>query len=381
MSSLRQRLTAGLAAGTFALLWLPGPSLGDLNNDLSSRRQTASELRAAIAAETKRLAETNAGVRDAQARLSTLQADVEARERELAAAQQRVVAARDRLTQLENRLHRASTALSANLVASYKDPEPDVVTIVLESNGFADALERLNFMRKVAQKNARILSDTKTARVEVIGQAERLRRLVAHNRDLTIAVVRSRNAAAAIQAALLTRQAAQLRQRANTAARLGRVRGQISSLRHRIARLSHPVTTGLAGGLPVDAGGLAQAPPGAPAAVEQVIAAGNAISGLPYAYGGGHGSFRADAYDCSGSVSYALAAAGLLFSPLDSTGFESWGEAGPGKWITVYANAGHAFMVVAGWRFDTSALRGGGTRWTRAMRDTAGFVARHPAGL
>ena len=80
----------------------------------------------------------------------------------------------------------------------------------------------------------------------------------------------------------------------------------------------------------MDAGGLAQAPAGAPAAVKQVIAAGNAISGLPYAYGGGHGSFRADAYDCSGSVSYALAAAGLLSSPLDSTGFESWGEAGPG---------------------------------------------------
>jgi hypothetical protein len=112
-----------------------------------------------------------------------------------------------------------------------------------------------------------------------------------------------------------------------------------------------------------------------------VIAAGNAIAGLPYAYGGGHGSFRADAYDCSGSVSYALAAAGLLSAPLDSTSFESWGQAGVGKWITVYANAGHAFMVVAGWRFDTSALGQASTRWTRAMRDTGGFVARHPAGL
>jgi hypothetical protein len=112
-----------------------------------------------------------------------------------------------------------------------------------------------------------------------------------------------------------------------------------------------------------------------------VIAAGNAIAGLPYVWGGGHGAFRASGYDCSGSVSYALAAAGLLASPLDSTGFMSWGDAGPGKWITVYANAGHAFMVVAGWRFDTSALSGGGTRWTRSMRSTGGFVARHPPGL
>jgi hypothetical protein len=115
--------------------------------------------------------------------------------------------------------------------------------------------------------------------------------------------------------------------------------------------------------------------------VAEVIAAGNAIAGLPYVYGGGHASFHAQAYDCSGSVSYALAAAGLVSSPLDSTGFESWGQPGPGQWITVYANAGHAFMVVAGWRFDTVALAADGTRWTRTMTDTSGFVARHPAGL
>ena len=126
---------------------------------------------------------------------------------------------------------------------------------------------------------------------------------------------------------------------------------------------------------------MVQPPPGAPAAVAQVIAAGNAIATLPYIWGGGHGSFHASGYDCSGSVSYALAAAGLLSSPLDSTGFESWGEPGPGKWITVYANAGHAFMVVAGWRFDTVALAEGGTRWSQSMARTAGFVARHPAGL
>src|SRR3981189_2959814 len=134
-------------------------------------------------------------------------------------------------------------------------------------------------------------------------------------------------------------------------------------------------------GRPIGVGGMAQAPADAPAAVKQVIAAGNAIAGLPYAYGGGHGSFRANAYDCSGSVSYALAAAGLLSSPLDSTGFESWGEPGPGQWITVYANAGHAFMVVAGWRFDTSSLSQDSTRWTRSMRTPSGFVERHPPGL
>ena len=113
-----------------------------------------------------------------------------------------------------------------------------------------------------------------------------------------------------------------------------------------------------------------------------MIAAGNAIAGLPYLYGGGHGSFQANAYDCSGSVSYALAAAGLVSSPLDSTAFESWGEPGQGRWITVYANAGHAFMVVAGLRFDTSGRQVTGTRWQDAKaRSYTGFTVRHPVGL
>ena len=111
------------------------------------------------------------------------------------------------------------------------------------------------------------------------------------------------------------------------------------------------------------------------------MAAANAIAGLPYLYGGGHGGFKDTAYDCSGSISYALAAAGLVTSPMASGPFMSWGEAGPGKWITIYANPGHMFMVVGGWRFDTTALRGGGTRWTQTMRPTGGFVARHPPGL
>jgi cell wall-associated NlpC family hydrolase len=376
-----QRPLVGLAVTALWLVWLPVSSLGDLHRDLSARRQTASQLRAAIATETRRIEATNAGVREARARLSTLQVEVNAREARLAAVQHAVIVARDRLTWLENRLHKAATLLAANLVASYKDDAPDALTVILDAHGFADLLERINFLELVREQDARILSDTRTARVRVLAEAARLERLETRNRELAASLVRSRNAAAALQGALLARQATQLRRRADTAARLRRVRGEITSIRRRIARLSRPVTTGVASGLPVDAGGMAQAPAGAPAAVRQVIAAGNAIAGLPYLYGGGHGSFRANAYDCSGSVSYALAAAGLLSSPLDSTGFESWGESGAGRWITVYANPGHAFMVVAGWRFDTTSLAQGGTRWTRTMRSTAGFAARHPPGL
>ena len=132
----------------------------------------------------------------------------------------------------------------------------------------------------------------------------------------------------------------------------------------------------------VEPGGIAVAPVDAPSVVAAVIQAGNSIARTPYKWGGGHGAWADTGYDCSGSVSFALAGAGLLNSPLDSTGFEHWGAAGPGKWITVYANAGHAFMVVAGLRFDTSGRSGPrGTRWQPLMRSTAGFVARHPPGL
>jgi cell wall-associated NlpC family hydrolase len=122
-------------------------------------------------------------------------------------------------------------------------------------------------------------------------------------------------------------------------------------------------------------------PRGAPAAVKTMIAAGNEIARKPYLWGGGHGAWQDDGYDCSGSVSFALAGAGLLGSPLNSTGFMSWGEQGEGRWVTIYANDGHVFMVVAGIRFDTSGRGSSGSRWQPAMRSTDRFVAVHPPGL
>jgi peptidoglycan hydrolase-like protein with peptidoglycan-binding domain len=124
------------------------------------------------------------------------------------------------------------------------------------------------------------------------------------------------------------------------------------------------------------------APAGAPPAVAQVIAAANEITRTHYRYGGGHGrGFDDTAFDCSGAVSHALHGAALVTTPLDSTQFERWGSAGRGRWITVYANAGHAYMVVAGLRFDTSGPGESGPRWRPQARSSAGFTARHPAGL
>ena len=119
----------------------------------------------------------------------------------------------------------------------------------------------------------------------------------------------------------------------------------------------------------------------APEEVKQIIEAGNIIARTPYLWGGGHGKWLDTGYDCSGSVSFALAAAGLLNGPLASGPLMGWGEPGPGKWVTIYANNGHVFMEVAGVRFDTSNSRVTGSRWSNTVRSNAGFVARHPAGL
>ena len=127
--------------------------------------------------------------------------------------------------------------------------------------------------------------------------------------------------------------------------------------------------------------GFATAPALAPPAVQAVIAAGNQIAHKPYIYGGGHGRWEDAGYDCSGSVSYALHGGGLLKASMPSGGFTNWGEAGPGQWITIYANGGHMYMVVAGLRFDTSGRTRAGTRWQADMRPAAGYSIRHPAGL
>jgi len=115
--------------------------------------------------------------------------------------------------------------------------------------------------------------------------------------------------------------------------------------------------------------------------MQRLVRAANRIASAPYKYGGGHGTYRDSGYDCSGSISYALHFAGLLRTPLDSSGFMSYGLPGRGRHVTIYANRGHAFMTVDGRRFDTSAIRETGSRWTSTPRSSSGYVVRHPPGL
>ena len=150
--------------------------------------------------------------------------------------------------------------------------------------------------------------------------------------------------------------------------------------RERTAR--QRVLTPVAGGFSVGGNGTIPIPTNVPEAVQRVVAGGNAIADFPYIWGGGHASFIANGYDCSGSVSYALAAGGLLGAPLVSGDLATWGEPGPGRWITIYANAGHTFMNVDGIWFDTAGRSGPyASRWLLSTPPLAGYAVRHPPGM
>lgn len=146
---------------------------------------------------------------------------------------------------------------------------------------------------------------------------------------------------------------------------------------------SHATLTPVPGGSSVGGNGTIPIPANVPEVVQRVIAGGNAIADFPYIWGGGHDpSFVADGYDCSGSVSYALAAGGLIGAPMVSGELADWGDPGPGRWITIYANAGHTFMDVDGMWFDTAGRSGPyASRWLLSTPPLEGYAVRHPPGL
>ena|SRR5215211_3305696 len=165
-----------------------------------------------------------------------------------------------------------------------------------------------------------------------------------------------------------------------------RVNGRASRAEQRMVRSRASASTPPDATTPTEkayltSSGLAVAPASAPDEVKAIVEAGNAIATKPYKYGGGHARWNDTGYDCSGSVSYVLHAAGLLSRALDSTGFMTWGERGRGQWVTIRTNPSHAYMIVAGLRFDTSARRQTGNRWSEQMRSARGFRGRHPEGL
>jgi cell wall-associated NlpC family hydrolase len=160
------------------------------------------------------------------------------------------------------------------------------------------------------------------------------------------------------------------------------IRRELGQMRAAERAAQRQTFTAVPGGQSIGGAGTITPPPGIPAVIARVIAGANAIADFPYVYGGGHASFVDNAYDCSGSVSYALAAGGLLSAPETSGDLESWGVPGPGRWITVFANAGHTYMYIDGMLYDTAGRSGVyASRWLVGATDNSGFVERHYPGL
>jgi hypothetical protein len=157
---------------------------------------------------------------------------------------------------------------------------------------------------------------------------------------------------------------------------------QMKAVEQSAKRAQQQQLTPVAGGRSIGGNGTITIPTAVPESVQKVIAGANAIADFPYVFGGGHASFVDNAYDCSGSVSYALAAGGLLAAPETSGELESWGAPGPGRYITVYAAAGHTYMYVDGIMYNTAGRSGVyASRWQVGAADGSGFVVRHWPGL
>jgi septal ring factor EnvC (AmiA/AmiB activator) len=347
------------------------------------------------------IAEQNAAIDAKLGEVSRLRQEQEAVEAELAEKQAELDRATEaleaeeaHLERVRAKLHRALGVLSARLVAIYEAGSPDMLNAILESQDWDEMAAQTEYLRQIQEYDDAVVGRVKTLRDQVRGAVERLdeqRAEIEEVRDAVAAKEREvadrRAEAAASFHELKAEQAARQEALDELQSREAALGDNLSAISEQIASEGGDATEGQLPA-PLNPGQEAQvineseasAPASAPQAVKEVIAAGNAIATTPYIWGGGHGSFESEGYDCSGAVSYALHGGGLLESPLDSTGLETWGEPGPGRWITVYANSGHAWMVVAGIAFDT--VGGPGPRWHDPWVDSPeGFIARHPAGL
>jgi peptidoglycan hydrolase CwlO-like protein len=303
--------------------------------------------------------------------------ELEQKQAELDQATAQLDAEKAELARVRAKLQSAVAALEQLLVDMYKANDPDVTSVVMQSASWSDLLTRTEYIDHIQQYDNEVVARVRGLRDQItalVNQLQATRDRILAARDAVAAKERQ----IASQHAQISQQQSQLAAARN--ARQGVLNALLSKERQIQADLSEiPAPAGHA---TIDSNGDAIPPSNAPLAVRGAIAAANQIDDLPYIWGGGHGSFTASGYDCSGAVSFMLHGGGFLSSPLDSTGLEVWGDSGGGNWITVFANSGHAWAYVAGLRWDTGGPGGGsGPRWSTVMRDDASsFVARHPSG-
>jgi peptidoglycan hydrolase CwlO-like protein len=359
---------------------------------LSEVRESESSLSATIAEQNRAIDSMIGEVSALRQRQAAIEEELAVKQEELEAATEKLAADRRHLAEVRARLQRALEVLRDRLVAIYESGSPDMLDVVLESETWSDMAARAEYLSQVQDYDDAVAERVKGLRDEARAAVERMTAVRLQIKDARDAiavkereVAEARASAEARFAELKEAQAARQSALEELESRSEALSDNLAAISEQISSVGSPAPAAepapLTPGQSADYISESQAsvPAGAPPAVQAAIEAANAIATTPYIWGGGHGSFESSGYDCSGAVSYALHGGGFLESPLDSTGLETWGEAGAGQWITVYANSGHAWMMIAGLAFDT--VGGPGPRWHSSPVDsTEGFIARHPPG-
>jgi peptidoglycan hydrolase CwlO-like protein len=368
--------------------------LQDTQGKLSHVRESQSALAATIAEQNHAIDSMIGEVSALRQRQAAVESELSAKQDELDQATAKLAADRHRLAVVRACLHRALGVLRQRLVAMYEAGSPDMLNVVLDSASWSEVTTRADYLNQVQEYDDSVASRVKGLRDQARAAVQRMTAVRIQIKDARDAIaVKEREVASAKQAAearfaeLKSAQAARQQALESLESREEALSNNLSAISEQIASTTGapaPVTGTPAPLTPGEAAEFisesqASVPSAAPAAIAGAIEAANSIATTPYIWGGGHGSFESSGYDCSGAVSFALHGGGFLSSPLDSTGLETWGDPGPGHWITVYANAEHAWMIIAGLAFDT--VGGPGPRWHSSPVDSPeGFIARHPPG-
>lgn len=367
------------------------PTADQTRSKIDAINGSVDELKAQIADDNRQIDALIGELSGLRSRAAELEAQLAAKQAELDKVEAALEREREHLAEVKARLHRALKVLKVQLVTLYMNGTPNVSEMVLASADFSDLVSSTGYADAIQDRNESVISRVETLRDEIAAMVERMQdqeaKLQKARDEIAAETAEAEAARDQVEAQKAEFEASSASRQAKIdalEAKAGNLEDSLPSLSADPAagsapRAAPPVSGSVA---VVNSDGTASAPADAPQAVKDVIAAGNEIIDLPYVWGGGHGSFESSGYDCSGAVSYALHGGGLISSPLDSTGFNSWGEPGEGNWITVYGNSGHAFMYVAGIRLDTSDTGGTGPSWHSDLRsDTGSFIATHPSGL
>jgi len=361
---------------------------------LSHVRESQSSLAATIAEQNKAIDSMIGEVSDLRQQQAAVESELNAKQEELDSASAKLAADKHQLALVRERLQRALSVLRERLVAIYEAGSPDMINVVLDSASWSEVTTRADYLSQVQEYDDSVAGRVKGLRDEARATVKRMTAVRLQIKESRDAIAVKEREVASARAEAESRFAALKSAQAERRAAMESLESREEALSDNLAAISEQIAsaTGEPGPVtgtpaPLTPGqsanyiseSQASVPSEAPAAVAAAIEAANSIATTPYIWGGGHGSFESSGYDCSGAVSFALHGGGLLESPLDSTGLETWGEAGPGQWITVYANAEHAWMIIAGLAFDT--VGGPGPRWHSSPVDSPeGFIARHPSG-